>query len=432
MGSLKWGWGLAVLAFVALTTMVLVTYLQRLPPAGPNEFVGSDACEVCHKKIYEAWFDTLHRKMMRRTSEPGAVVADWAKDDGARLFGPDDATWVVGSRWEQQFMGHVGTRDTLLPGAWSVGRAQWTSQGWDGWQVPVPEVRCHGCHTVGLDVTKGRFVEAGIGCESCHGPGRWHVDASGHGPIHVSVDSQDCGQCHTRGHSREGDFFFPVAYELGTSLDAKFAEIRPDFIQNSSQWWGTGRERDRHQEFPAWRRGGHVNALAVLKGTYDGRYGAVTGECLRCHSAEGAMDPARSVAIDDAKNGVTCAVCHNVHGDLASTRDTCETCHDNGPFHHRVVSMSAHVPCPTGANVGCVNCHMPMTASVGGEYRLHSHAPGITMPSAGAEFQSPSSCQNGGCHQSTPVDRLQQAFDGFYRTTTRSARVEATNPPDSG
>jgi hypothetical protein len=413
-----------IVAALGAATLGILHYLQRVPIDEPNRFVGSQACQVCHRAIYTAWYDSLHRKMMRRVDEPGAVVADWSKDDGQRGFTRDDAVWVVGSRWEQQFMGNDGQRDTLLPGAWSVAHQQWTSQGWDGWQVPVPEIRCHGCHTVGMDTNSRRFVEAGIGCESCHGKGLWHTEASGHGPIHTGLDSQDCGQCHTRGHATQGEFFFPTNYELGSKLDDKFVEIDPDYIQNSSQWWGTGRERDRHQEYPAWRRGGHANALMDLQpGRYDGRYGSVTSDCLRCHSAEGAMNEKRVVSLADAKNGVTCAVCHNVHGDLETTRTTCSSCHDQGPFHHKAVALADHVPCPASAGVDCVNCHMPITAKVGGEFRLHSHAPGITAPAQGASFDSPSSCTNGGCHQSTAVEQLQAAYDRFYRSSSESAAV---------
>ncbi len=426
--------GLAYSLLVVIAAGVLVLAgraLRDLKPDTPNEFIGSDACAVCHREISASWRRSLHHKMMRRTSEPGAVLAQWDAGGPQPQFSAGDAVWVVGSKWEQQFMGHEAGKDTMLAGAWSVSLKSWAIQGWDGWQVPVPEERCHGCHVVGLNTSTGHFTEAGIGCESCHGKGEWHTEAYGHGPIYTQLDSEVCGQCHTRGHATEGPFFFPVSYELGSSLDTSFKEIRADFLQNSAQWWGNGRERDRHQEYPAWRRGGHANALKAITEGYDGRYGPASPECLRCHSAEGAVRP-QPVALGDAKNGITCAVCHNVHGDLDLLRTSCESCHDNGPFHHSQVALSEHVPCPQSANVGCANCHMPITVEVGGTYALHSHAPGITSPEEGARFEGPSSCNSGGCHASEATDALQRRFDEFYGKKSAATKLTASVGPESG
>jgi membrane peptidoglycan carboxypeptidase len=106
--------------------------------------------------------------MMRHVSEEGALLADL---EGA-IFPSEEVEWVIGSKWEQQFMGEENGHETLLEGAWSVNREEWLLEGWDGWQVPIPLIRCHGCHTVGLNSVTGEFVEPGIGCESCHGPAR--------------------------------------------------------------------------------------------------------------------------------------------------------------------------------------------------------------------------------------------------------------------
>lgn len=414
----------AVIApILAMGMIALAVRELDFEPGYPNAFIGSDTCSRCHRAIGDTWKTSLHHKMMRRTNEPDSVLAEWGGRGEQPAFSLQNAVWVVGSKWEQQFMGHDNGRDTMLGGAWSIGLRAWTVQGWDGWQVPVPDERCHGCHVVGLDVKTGHFEEPGIGCESCHGRGLWHADASGHGPIYMQLDSEVCGQCHTRGHASQGPYFFPVNYELGSPLDSYFNEVKADFIQNSSQWWGNGRERDRHQEYPAWRRGGHADALKTLRVGYDGRYGQVGPECLRCHSAEGAVYPQRTTTLADANNGVTCVVCHNVHGALDEPRSTCTSCHDQGPFHHRTVALKDHVPCPTSADVKCENCHMPVTVKVGGQYQLHSHAPGITSPEEGGRFESPSSCANGGCHSETPGSELQKNFEVFYRKPT---------PTDSG
>lgn len=358
--------------------------------------------------------------MMRRVNQPGAVTADLHADGAAIPFHPDEAVWVIGSKWAQQFMGEVDGAETLLPGEWHIGLAKWEVTGWDGWELPKPLQRCHGCHTVGLDVKTGKFAEAGIGCESCHGAHGWHVDTGGFAPGKTLLDAQVCGRCHSRGRSTDGSHFFAFDYKPGDDLLQLFKEDEPDFIQNSSNWWGNGRERARHQEYTAWKRGGHANSLASLGADYDGRFGEVTADCMRCHSAQGAVS-AMPVEVELAKDPVTCAACHNSHGDLEKSRTTCASCHDQGAMHHETVAMADHVPCPVEAGVECIDCHMPKTAKLGGEYRLHSHAPGITTPEEGAVFGSPSSCANSGCHADRTAEWLQSAYEGHYGTPSSAS-----------
>lgn len=398
---------------VAITLATWVASNESIAPV----YVGSDRCLSCHQAAHTRWLGSRHHKMMRPVAQLGAIVADLSSSDIP--FGASEAVWVVGSRWEQQFMGRVDGHDTLLPGAWSVTRQGWLSQGWDGWQAPDPLKRCHGCHTVGLNLTNGHFVEAGIGCESCHGPGSRHIDTAGRVMLEIGIDAAVCGQCHSRGMAKDGSVFFPYSYRPGDDLEAHFDHWEADFLQNSSQWWGTGREKKRHQEYMAWRRSGHVNALKNITENDDGRYGAADEGCLHCHAGEAAVRAEdHGPRLGDVKHGITCAVCHNSHGDLDRIRRDCASCHDHGPFHHQTVTTAAHIPCPAEAGVLCIDCHMPLTVKMGGEFLLRSHAPGITEPAAGAAFNSPSSCANGACHQADSTDWLQQEFKAFYRATT--------------
>ena len=163
--SLIWTLGLGAFSGLLYATILVA----QAPIPEDAHYVGSHACGTCHWNAHRGWEDSLHPKMMRPVDQEGVVVADF--HPGKMPFDPQQAVWAIGSRFEQQFMGHDGRTETLLPGSWLVDKGEWKTKGWDGWQVPVPLQRCHGCHTVGLDVETGRFVEPGIGCESCHGPG---------------------------------------------------------------------------------------------------------------------------------------------------------------------------------------------------------------------------------------------------------------------
>ena len=403
-------------------------YYRFAPVPSDLRFRGSSSCSGCHEQEHAAWQESLHRKMMRRASEPDAVVASFVAENRPPLFEPDDVVWTIGSKWQQQFMGHDGKTETLLPGAWQIGNAQWKHQAWDGWSEPAPLQRCHGCHSVGLDLATGRFVEAGIGCESCHGAGEWHIKSRGLAPIHTGLEAQQCGQCHSRGRSVDGSAFFPKEFKPGAELSDYFAEWEPDYLQNSSAWWGNGTERDRHQEYTAWKTGGHADSLNSLLVDYAGQYGAVTDECLSCHSAEGALNPnAEPISLADARNGITCSVCHNVHGSLDEIRVPCMQCHGDGAYYHRTERLADHIPCPPEAQVQCEDCHMPKTVRLAGEFQLHSHRPGIVTAEDTAKFGVPNSCSNGGCHidDERPFARMATAPRRQFSRPIESAAARA-------
>jgi formate-dependent nitrite reductase cytochrome c552 subunit len=114
-------------------------------------FIGSTACSLCHRTTHTNWSETMHA--------------------------------------------------TALESLEAIGQGE----------NPI----CLPCHTVGLG-EDGGFVDrattndlAGVGCESCHGPGRAHVeniedeDAR---PV-VSIAYTLCGECHTDTHHPTVDDF---------------------------------------------------------------------------------------------------------------------------------------------------------------------------------------------------------------------------------
>lgn len=426
--------GGALAAVSGVGTVTAMVAVKSMDPPSSSAYVGSRSCEGCHRQEAAVWRVSQHQKMMRPVDEPGVVVADLAAEDPDVAFVAQHAVWAIGGKWEQQFMGHDGEGETLLPGAWLVHREGWKVRGFDGWRTPAPHKRCHGCHTVGLDPQTGSFVEPNIGCESCHGPGGWHVKTRGLGRIHSSADAAVCGQCHTRGTDPTGEFHFPVGYRPGDDLSPLFRELGPSPHQSSSFWWGNGSERKRHQEYAAWRRGGHADSLESLREGYDGRYGEVTEECLGCHAGDFILaDRRRRPGVEEVRHGITCAVCHEVHGELSERRMDCGDCHGEGAFYHEPERNVAHVACPPQADVGCVGCHMPRVIKNGGAYTLHSHAPGVVPPAEAARWGMPSSCANAGCHADDGPERLQRLFEAHYGAPgARSASSAGGSGPLAG
>lgn len=402
--------------FAVVFLFVILFVVKKLDVPESSIFAGSGTCTACHKQEYSGWSHSLHPKMMQKAEEVSLDIKV-LKSNPNQAFRPEDIKWVIGNKWERQFMGSDGETETLLPGAWLMETHEWKAVGWDGWKTPIPKRRCHGCHTVGLNGETGDFVEAGVGCESCHGKGGWHVKTFGLGKIYTGLESDICGQCHARGKSKQQkDFFFPINFEPGEKLEEYYQFSEPDPLQqNSSHWWGNGTERKRHQEYVAWQRGGHANSLTRLKEDYDGRYGEVENNCLTCHAGEAALADDKNIfALKDVEEGITCSVCHNVHGKLEELRMQCSSCHDRGAYHHQPDKNSRHVACGSKQNIPCVNCHMPLTVDNGGAYTLHSHAPGIIRPSDTLTYGVPNSCQNGGCHSTVSAEEMEVLYNRSY------------------
>lgn len=390
----------------------VVDYIQAQPVSTNDTYITSNRCNSCHMGEHYEWHNSMHSKMMRKVSDKGVVVADFESDE--MTFAADEAVWAIGSKWEQQFMAEVDGHEVLLPGAWLNSKQKWKNEGWDGWAFPDPVKRCHGCHTVGLNVETGKFVEPSIGCESCHGPGDWHSVTMGIGKIATGLDAQICGQCHTRGNSKEGGLFFPDGYRPGDNLLDYFDEVEPYPAQNTSQWWRNGHPRKRHQQYYAWRQGGHSNSLKNLKENYDGRYGVVTSKCLSCHAGEAVVDGmSEEYSLDEVNSDITCAVCHLSHVDVDPPRVDCLDCHKDGAYYHQPEKNNGHVACPEEAEVGCVGCHMPKTVMNGGDYTLHSHRAGVITPHETKEIGVPNSCASG-CHTDKTLEWKIDAYEKFY------------------
>jgi hypothetical protein len=103
------------------------------PAAQATGYAGSVTCSACHKDTHDTWQGTLH---------------------------------------SQAFSSPVFQQD-------------WTKQG--------SAVACLECHTTGYDPATGKYAEAGVTCEACHGPMQ-----AGHpqNPMPITPDATLCARCH--------------------------------------------------------------------------------------------------------------------------------------------------------------------------------------------------------------------------------------------
>jgi len=186
-----------------------------------------------------------------------------------------------------------------------------------------------------------RTPDEARGCESCHGPGRGHVEAGGGKgtiPVRFTSDSTNsvaeknsaCLQCHSRGNR---------LFWKGSPHDSR-AMACVDCHQ-------------AHQELhPTLSSEGRFNAPLTQN---TGVKKPQPELCLQCHQMRRAQLQ-RSSHMPYREGKVTCTSCHNPHGSpnpkqliQSTVNENCLSCHTErrGPF------LWEHPP----VMENCANCH---------------------------------------------------------------------------
>lgn len=190
-----------LLLFTTLATAQDFNKLYKFLSQAKGNYLGSEACGVCHQAIYDQWFGSGHAHKLRPAAE--ARGAGIPHPDSVSW---DDVKWVIGGiKWKARFIGNDGYIIT------KGGRNQFNlaTRGWTDYHPDeVHPYDCGSCHTTGykesghqdyLPGVVGKWVFPGIHCEQCHGPGKDHVLGGGdETKITVDRSAASCGQCHYR------------------------------------------------------------------------------------------------------------------------------------------------------------------------------------------------------------------------------------------
>ncbi len=116
--------------------------------------------------------------MMRNARhDKAANIGDFKMSSNVIAFTIEDVDFVLGSQWKQQYLKKEGDEITVLPAQYNVVTGEWVAYFPDEPAKRNWFKECAGCHATGVDPAKKTFVETGIGCEACHGPGSNHVEA---------------------------------------------------------------------------------------------------------------------------------------------------------------------------------------------------------------------------------------------------------------
>lgn len=380
----------------------LVLFIRSLQPLSAAEeaeeasvllsahYVGSTACEQCHRTIYQHWKKTPMANVVRDPrDDPHAFIAD-IRTNTVAPFTIDQVALVYGSRWKQRYFTRVGGDLYPLPVQWDIGTRKWLpyhipSTGADWWASLYPPDNmhrptgptCDGCHTVGYDIHTHQPAEWNVGCERCHGPGSVHVAHPARGNIvnparlGAVAETDVCIQCHSQGRPAKGAiegryYDWPVGYRVGLRLQDSW-KLEDCTLGQTSFYY-----------YP---------------------------DCTAHKNRMQGNDFVQSVMY---RHQITCSSCHDVHGTqnyaqlIKPANEICLDCHGpmspNGPHAATLEEHTHHNPGSAGNE--CVACHMPAIESEGvpgpGE-NVHAHTFRFITPEMTEKYGIPNPCTS--CHR---------------------------------
>lgn len=397
-------------------------------------FVGSDACRSCHVEQYDAWSGSTHGRA-GGSPGPDVVIAPFdgrpmrfadatvtprvqngtfefvVAQDGFEpvvftVDGVIGGAHMIGGGTQGFTSRHVDGTERFLPWDWSGTSNEWFcntgSRTDQGWEPITPQMRladcgdwpplrpigtidrftnCQECHgsqiTTTLEPGEGYRTEYStlqVNCESCHGPGRPHVEAaeSGFPGGDAGIESlanlgKDealtvCFQCHAlKDVLNEG-------YLPGESLERYYALKYP--VLGDQPYFSDGRVRSFAYQ------ANHLASACYLQGPMD---------CASCHEphGQGYWDVNRT-PLDDPFDDRQCTSCHlskavNVEAHTfhaaESEGSNCVACHmpylqhpevgDGVPFarsDHTIAIPRPVFDADLGLETGCAQCHTDRSA----------------------------------------------------------------------
>ncbi len=303
-------------------------------PQPAANYIGSDRCAGCHEDTYGSWQHTLHANLIQDVSEnPDAIMGDFTQSDPDLTFTAADVQYTVGSKWKQRYITKTEDGFYLLPAQWNFETKEWVPYHADDWQTREWRQSCGTCHVTGLNTETWDFVEFGVGCESCHGPGGAHANDPYNSPMFKKVDDQVCGSCHSRGTSPDG-FSFPATYRPGDTLTDHFT-----FTTDQADIWADGSARKHHQQYMDWQLGSKMEKSGFVN-------------CTTCHSVH---DNGQANSQLNLPLNALCVQCHADKKQLLT----------HIPYHEQASKTHQFV---------CSDCHLPKMATSAVPYDIHNHS----------------------------------------------------------
>jgi Cytochrome c552/Cytochrome c554 and c-prime len=293
--------------------------------AQPKTYVGSEQCKVCHLEHYDSWKTTLHSRTLQNVTvnrdaiitdiNPEKIRKDLEKQanqlkmpvDEVYIPKVDEIKYTMGIQWRQRYLVEKEGNLYIAPIAYNAWSHDWISYHENDWEERPWIKKCGGCHATGTDLEKGTFVEAGVGCEACHGPASHHVALPktaildkrmtivNPSKLPAGIRTQICGACHGSGKSTTvEDIDWAVGFLPGRALgpyEVENDETDKEYMESRNE----SSVDTHHRQYNDWRQSVHaqkgvsctschyVHQLG-LPPTQFQTVGAGSGQCLACHT----------------------------------------------------------------------------------------------------------------------------------------------------
>jgi tetratricopeptide (TPR) repeat protein len=453
-------------------------------PAPQPAYVGSDACQSCHEAEHAQWKRSLHVRMTKpidealvagdfdATLEAGGRTYTMAVRDGRRVVAvargaqPAESFDVHYTLGAGQFQGYLSRlpdgRIYVLPVFWSVADRRWID-----WKqiTPVPEgehdlrqiwnVNCVNCHATNLEKNydaatntyRTAWTEMGLGCETCHGPGRPHVelmrewerDPATRPAYDASSRNRQLGSILRIFSPRSADrrqVFDTCAYCHGNKVNYFFGFAAGDRYEDFASPFLLSQplpESDQQGEFWPDGRPSRFNRPQALM--QSGCFDRSEITCTNCHVAHGSRNAhSLKVGVRDAMGAITAqsdALCTQCHTRLTvdsrqSTADSRQSRTDGGLSRSSslstvdrqlLTSLSEHTRHPDDSpGSRCVECHMSDV-----NWRLlirrRDHTFAAPVPELTARYGIPNACTT--CHDARTPEWAAGVMDRWYGDAER-------------
>jgi len=388
-------------------------------PSGGNQqdssgnYSGSTSCIECHERFYKLWEPSHHGKAMQpitanfiktqvvlgqdgivmEGSSYQAVKKDtslFIQEQSAGVTKDYQVLWALGGKNVYYFLAEwEGGRLQTLPLAYDVNTKKWynnpesairhfpnMNQGdsqdsalsWRDRQYTF-NTSCYGCHVSQLKTNydlatnsyQTNWKEAGINCETCHGPCAEHIKVcrdAGEGNVPKDLKiiitktftpeqhNSSCASCHARMRP------ITASYNPGDRYFDNFDLIT---LENQN-FYPDGRDLGENYTMTGWQMNSCMQNSKL--------------HCVSCHTSSGRY--------------------RYKNEDLTEANKACTSCHDeNGRFYEKHTHHAVSNTSPK-----CVECHMPTTRFGNMMRSDHSFRP--PMPAATIKFKSPNACNL--CH----------------------------------
>ncbi|TNF91962.1 MAG: hypothetical protein EP297_14570 [Gammaproteobacteria bacterium] len=388
----------------------------------PKAYVGSEVCKTCHLEHYDAWKMTLHSRMTQDAKRNADVIigtfdekkirADLeAKHAKKPLKVPPDEIYIpkrdevlitIGSQWKQRYIIKKEGELLISPVQYNSDSDTYVNYHEHDWKKRPWLKKCGGCHATGVDPVKKTYVELGVGCESCHGKGSWHV-ALPKTAIHekrdtiintakltLGVAAEICGSCHNRGKSTQlKGSNWAVGYEPGKALEVYYKSVSYKG-GNKKKVYANEFAKGHHQQYIDWKQSKHF------------------------------------------KEGVTCVSCHYAH-ELGAEPVRAQTRGGKGSkmcleCHVQTNKVGAHA---IHSFANCLGCHMPRIAKSAEAGDIRSHVFVTLLPKDTLENPKISnSCQTCHEHKDQDLKELQERYEALSKRVPKTAAESSSE--DSG